>query len=350
MEKNPIILEDMRYISHQKLPWDKFKNKSILVTGGGGFLGAFFIKTLMYIDKEYSLNLQVICVSRSMESVKNRLFNYLDMPNFEIILHDISKPIPDNFTKADFIVHAASQASPKYYGIDPVGTLMANSIGTMHLLEYAIQSKSERFIFFSSSEIYGSPVDSNKPIRESDYGYLDPVNIRSCYAESKRMGETMCVSFSKQYGIYTSIIRPFHTYGPGFLLDDGRIYADLVSDILNNKDIRLKSDGLAKRSFCYISDFTIALLTIIMFGSNSESYNVGNPEAEISIRDLAFLLSNLFPERNISVSLKNIDIEDKYIKSSVDRSLPSIEKIKELGWSPVIGIKEGFLRTIKSFL
>jgi nucleoside-diphosphate-sugar epimerase len=350
LETNPIIRGDLDYIASANLPWELLRNKKIIITGGGGFLAAYLIKSLLTIGRRHKLNLNVICVARSTSSLAYRLSSFLGSLNLSVVLHDISKPLPSNFPCADFIIHTASQASPKYYGIDPVGTLLANSAGTMNLLEHAVQSRAEKFLFFSSGEVYGVPLNSNHPIGEQDYGYLDPMIVRSCYAESKRVGETMCVAWAQQYGVHTSVVRPFHTYGPGTALDDERVFADFVADVVARRDIVLKSDGLAQRAFCYIADATIGFLTVLLLGSKAEAYNVANPDAEISIRDLATLVADLFPERGVGVRIEMSTSSSSYLKSPIYRSCPSIEKIKSLGWTPTVSLKDGFRQTIQSYL
>lgn len=176
------------------------------------------------------------------------------------------------------------------------------------------------------------------------------MNVRSCYAESKRMGETMCVSWDQQYDIHTVIVRPFHTYGPGISFDDGRVFADFVADVVLGRDIVLRSDGSAQRPFCYISDATIGFLTVLLKGKRCEAYNIGNPETEMSIIALAETISRLFPERNIKVRTEVLVDDKLYLKSPISRSCPSIEKAKKLKWAPSIEIEEGFRRTIQSFL
>jgi nucleoside-diphosphate-sugar epimerase len=350
MEHNHIIRGDIVRIASTNLPWEMLRSKTILITGGSGFLAAYLVKALLTIGKLHQLNLKVICLARRLRSVESRLSSCLKDRDLTVILHDISQPLPNNFPRADFIIHAASQASPKYYGVDPVGTLLANSSGTAFLLEYAVRSQAERFLFFSSGEVYGVPLNTNQLISEQDYGYLDPMNVRSCYAESKRVGETMCVAWGQQHGLHTSVVRPFHTYGPGMALDDGRVFADFVADVVAKRDIVLKSDGLALRPFCYIADATIGFLTVLLKGGKAEAYNIANPEAEISIGDLAVLVANLFPERGVGVRIEMSTSSNSYLKSPISRSCPSIEKIKSLGWTPTISLKDGFRQTIQSYL
>lgn len=350
MENNSVIKNDLDEIVSSGLDWQRFANKSILVTGGSGFLASYLVKTLLVVNKIYALDLKVLCMVRSKRNVNFRLASFLDDSSLVVIEHDVSASFPKIIPRADFIIHSASQASPKYYGVDPVGTLMANTAGTMNLLNYGVFHNSEGFLYFSSGEVYGIPIDAENEISEVDFGYLDPMQVRSCYAESKRIGETMCAAWAHQHGIHTSVVRPFHTYGPGMALDDGRVFADFVADVVAGRDIVLKSDGLAKRPFCYIADATIGFLKILLKGESGEAYNLGNPDAEILIKDLANLVAKVCPERMVGVKTKIPLVNNKYLVSPIIRSSPSIKKIQRLGWNPVVGLEDGFRRTIRSYL
>ena len=249
IDSNSIVCTDLRKITCCDLDWSLLNGANVLISGGSGLLGSYLVKSLLKLNLIHDLDIRVICLTRSHDSVKKRLSSCLENPSLDIIIHDIVKPLPDSFINAEYVIHAASQASPRFYGVDPVGTLKANTLGTAHLLDYCVRSKSRRFLFFSSGEVYGATQNPNSPISELDYGYLDPINVRSCYGESKRIGETMCASWAHQFGLHTSVVRPFHTYGPGLDLDDGRVFADFVKDVVLARNINLKSDGLAKRPF-----------------------------------------------------------------------------------------------------
>jgi len=305
---------------------------------------------LLSVGRLYKLNIKVICVARSTQGVEFRLSSYLGVSDLSVVQHDISHPLPCDFPRADFIVHSASQASFKYYGVDPVVTLLANSAGTIYLLEYAVKSQADRFLFFSSGEVYDVPVDPDQLGGEQDYGYLEPMSVRSCYAESKkRIGETMCAAWAQQYGLHTSVVRPFHTYGSGMALDDGRVFADFVADVVAKRDIVLKSDGLALRPFCYLADATIGSLTVLLSGQEAEAYNVANANAEISIRDLAIVIAGFFPERGIDTGIEAPVSSEVYLKRPISRFCPAIDKIKGLGWFPAIGVPDGVHRPFNLF-
>lgn len=348
--RNPIVEEDLGIIASASLDWHSFSGKTVLISGANGFLPAYMVETLLYLnEKSEQEPVKVLALVRNIDRGRGRFSHYNGRSDLQLLAQDVCAPIEVD-GPVDFIIHAASQASPKYYGKDPVGTLSANIFGTYNLLELARNKESKSFLYFSSGEVYGEVSEKNIPTNETAYGYLDPMNVRSCYAESKRMGENMCVSWFHQYKVPTKIARPFHTYGPGMRLDDGRVFADFVSNVVSSTNIEMHSDGSASRAFCYLVDATVGFFLVLLSGDNGEAYNVGNNAGEISIRDLAYLLASLFPEKGIKVVLKNDIHKDGYLKSKIIRNCPDINKIVKLGWEPKINLQEGFKRTIKSYL
>ena len=342
-----ILEEDLESIVSANLPWEEFRNSTVLISGANGFLPAYMVEALLYLNSVKNLNIKIIGLVRNREKALVRFAQYTERNDLTFIVQDVCEPL-NCVDKIDYIVHAASQASPKFYGTDPVGTLSANTLGTHNLLKLAYENHVKSFLFFSSGEVYGQVEDSQIPTKENQYGYLDPTSLRSCYAESKRMGETMCVSWFHQYGIPTKIVRPFHTYGLGMSLVDGRVYADFITNILFNKDIVMNSDGDALRAFCYLADAVQGFFTVLVKGENGQAYNIGNPQCEVSILNLATQLVNLFPEKGLTVVKKNLRNQE-YIKSNISRSCPDISKVKGLGWQPSTSIEVGFKRTLESF-
>ena len=348
MHPNKIINEDLEHIVSNNLDWKRFENKTILITGANGFLPAYMVETLLFlVQKGIVSNLKVLALVRNKEKAEKRFSHLLNDNHLCLIVQDVCSPI--NLEEPiHFIVHAASQASPKYYGIDPVGTLNANVTGTLNLCNLAKTNPTESFLFFSSGEVYGKVNDTIEWVSETDFGYLDPMDVRSCYGESKRIGETIGVSYMHQYGLPFKAVRPGHTYGPGMDLNDGRVFADFVRDIVNNKDIAMNSDGSASRAFCYLSDATIAFFKILLQGKNGEAYNMTNPVCEITILDLAEKLINLFPEKKLKV-IRKIEFPEGYIVSKNTRSFMDTRKLRQLDWIPTVNIEDGFYRTILSY-
>lgn len=345
---NPIVAEDIDQILRKDIDWEKFRNKTVFISGASGFLPAYLVYVFLALNDRFGLGISVVGLVRNGEKGKFRFKDYLHRTDFQLLVQDVCESIRFS-EKVDFVIHAASQASPKYYGSDPVGTLKANVLGTLNLLHFAKLAGAGQFMYFSSSEVYGSVSSDKIPTREENYGYLDPTQVRSCYAESKRMGETICVSWMHQYGLPVVMVRPFHTYGPGMDLNDGRVYADFIANVVRGEDIIMKSDGLAIRAFCYISDATEAFIRVLLEGEPGQAYNVGNEKGEISIIDLAEEIISLFPDKNLKINRFNQKLPT-YIPSPVARNTPEISKIRKLGWQPDTSIKSGFYRTIQSYL
>jgi len=345
---NNVILNDLKDIIGAQLPWETLEQKRILITGANGFLPAYMVETILYLNRvRFRKPAQVVALVRNKEHSRQRFLPYLKDKNFKMVISDISDFVEVE-DKIDIIIHAASQASPKFFGLDPVGTLLPNIIGTRNLLEIARKNTVENFLYFSSGEVYGSRADKTVGLSEESYGFVDPLNVRSCYAESKRMAETMCIAWAHQYDIPVKIVRPFHTYGPGMKLDDGRVFADFVANIVRNENIILKSDGSHIRPFCYLADATSGFFNVLLKGENQNAYNIANPGQQISIKQLAETLVLLFPEKQLRVKYSE---EDKkgYLRSPISVSIPDITKITRLGWAPKIDIREGFEKTIRSY-
>jgi len=346
-----IIREDMEFIVSADLPWGELEGKKILISGGNGFLPSYMVETILFLNENrFRKKAMVFVLGRSKEKVLHRFKEYRGRQDLQFIIQDVCAPIELD-TEVDFIIHAASQASPKYFGKDPAGTLSANVLGTHNLLQFARSKKVKGFLFFSAGEVYGR-VDNGMSIKEDDYGYVDPVNVRSCYAESKRVAETMCASWMNQYGTPIKIVRPFHTYGPGINFDDGRVFADFVADVVVGRNIKMKSDGSAIRAFCYIADATVGFFTVLLKGDTGQAYNVGNDKDVISILELAHMLVNLFPDKklNVETDIKALNVNDGYLQSNLVCICPNISKLRKIGWKPHFSLEEGFNRTIESFL
>jgi len=348
MNRHSIVEEDISKILAAPLSWSRFDGASVLITGAAGFLPAYMVDTLLVRNERSGSPLtRVVGLVRNLERARKRFAAYTGRDDLELIEHDVIAR-PPRIEGIDFIIHAASQASPKFYRTDPVGTILANTLGTEHMLHLAAQTKLSAFLFFSSGDVYG-PTPARTPTGEKDYGPVDCLDIRSCYGESKRLGENLCVAFHHQHGVPATIVRPFHTYGPGMRLDDGRVFADFVADVVHRRPIVLKSDGAATRAFCYLSDAAAGFFKVLLEGQAGQAYNIGNDLAECSIAELAELLVQLFPERGLAVIRRERSADDPYIPSRLERSCPDISLARRLGWNPLVGPADGFLRTVRSF-
>jgi nucleoside-diphosphate-sugar epimerase len=294
------------------------------------------------------LDVKVIALVRSATRGKLRFHHWLQDDSFSLLVQDVTQSLPHDL-KPQLIIHAASPASPKFFRPDPVGSMLPNVIGTLNLLNLAREARTERFLFFSSAEVYGQFRNPPSTIDETSYGSLDPNDNRSCYAESKRMGEALCSAYALQHGVAATIVRPFHTFGPGMKLNDGRVFADFIRDVVTGQDITVKGDGKDQRSFCYLSDATTAFLHILLHGHPGHAYNVGNPSGSISIGDLAQLMARLFSKRPPQMGQASSSAGGN-APAMFAATCPDIAKVKAVGWSPTIGLAEGFRRTIDYYL
>jgi len=340
-----MIVSDFKKIISFNLDWERFAGKNILITGANGVLPAYMVKTIMYLNETILAQnpCTVIALVRSKKKAEICFDKYINN-NLVLLIQDVCSDI--NIKRGvDFIIHAASPASPKMYKNHPLDVIYPNVLGTKNVLDFAVTKEVESYLYFSSSEIYGKV--ELEAISENDYGILDPTEVRSCYAESKRMGENLCISYSEEHNIPVKIVRPFHTYGPGMKLDDGRVFADFVANIVRNENIKMKSSGNTVRSFCYLADATAAFFTILLKGKDKNAYNVGNPSETISIKDLAELLVSSFPEKNLKVMC--VRQSKNYLESPAHSQIPNISKIRELGWIPKTTIQEGFIKTVNSY-
>jgi dTDP-glucose 4,6-dehydratase len=345
--ENQIVWSDLEIVIERFPAWDFFRRQTILITGGNGLLPSYLVRALLLANRLHRLDLRVTCIIRSRQSDLARLEPWLSDQALDLVYGEVESYPLDQLSQQSIVIHAASGATPAVYQSNPVGIILPNTVGTAHLCEQASVWKSRRFLFFSTGEVYG--INSSPHFLETDYGLVDPCSLRSCYAESKRCGEAICVAYSHQHELHAVIARIFHTYGPQMKLNDGRVFADFVRDSLEGKRINLASSGEALRCFCYLSDATSAFLHLIVFGEAAQAYNLSNSNAEVSIMDLATLVAGLSnPPLDVYLG-NNQDLKPGYMPSQVPRSLPSIAKMQALGWQPVVGLHDGFKRTLSSY-
>jgi nucleoside-diphosphate-sugar epimerase len=254
----------------------------------------------------------------------------------------LGEPLPA-LPPCDFIVHAASNASPKTHQANAVDTLTANFVGLRDLLAPSIAARGCRVLYFSSAEIYGSPCGQREAISETDYGRIDPLSPRAAYAVSKIAAEALAAAIAREKGLSITIARPFHSYGPGMRLNDGRIFADLVAAAIDGGELVIKGDGSPVRAYCYVTDATRGFLALLLDGSDGEAYNVGNPHQVFSIRELANLVMEIEPRCRLVMH----GTPAQALSSTRDIFIPSISKLSALGWQPQVAAKDGFQRTIE---
>lgn len=343
-----IVQKDMELIRKSALTFEMFKNKSILITGASGMLATYLVYFFQYLNKSENYGIHITALVRNEEKAWKKFGQFKEDSNFELLVQDVCAPILYKGKTLDYIIHAAGNASPKFILSDPVGIISANTEGTKNVMELAVKYHS-KVLYTSTREVYGKMDQSVTCIKENNFGVLDPVDRRSCYPESKRTAESILTAYYYQFGVESVIARIAHSFGPGMAIDnDGRVMADFISDVVNGRNIVLKSTGDAVRAFCYITDAISALLTILLQGNSGEAYNVANETEPVPIREAAQLLVSVFPEKKLKVVF-DIPEEMSQGYSKMGRVRLSTEKLEKLGWTPQMSLIEGMKRTVESF-
>ena len=341
---NDVIKKDIIEIIN-KIDNNRFNNKKILLTGGGGFLGTYFVYYFSLLNdlKILNDNCKLYVVENFIRGVPSWYESMKNRSDIEFIEADINQPL--SLPKSDFIIHAATIASPTYYRLHPLETMDANVIGLRNLLEFVKNNPCESFLFFSTSEIYGDPQPEFIPTKETYRGNVSCTGPRACYDESKRYGETLCSVFHQRYQIPIKVVRPFNNYGPGLKITDKRVIPDFFRNILDGKKIIILSDGKATRTFCYISDAITGYLQALLSNYNGESFNIGTEKPEITMLELAQKISNTVYSNTKFEYEYQTSSDPDYLTDNPQRRCPDISKAKNLlKYNPEVSLEEGLTR------
>lgn len=340
-----IIFEDVNsIIENSASDFKGLAGKIFLITGANGFIASYFVDTLLTLNatslKKNPAKL-FLSIHRDIDN-GDRLDHCLENQKVNLIVGDIASiSLPKNI---DYIIHAASKASPKDYLDRLIETADANVLGTKKLLEYCAQKKDSKFLLISSSEVYGDPSPDHIPIAEAYNGNVDPLGPRSAYQESKRFSETLCSLYWRARGVNTVIARLFHTYGPRLSLNDGRVIPEFIRRALANEDILVADTGDSIRTFSYISDSVSGMWKILTRGQAGQAYNIGSEE-EIDILQLAKLIIKLSNSQSKITLIPST--ERSLSPGTPNRTTPSLEKIKMLGHTNKILLEKGLSRLIE---
>jgi nucleoside-diphosphate-sugar epimerase len=334
----------------------RLAGRRVLITGGAGFLGYELVQALLHRNDDAPADDRVLL--EVWDNYARGLPSWLaaldGRPDLAIRRHDVVAPLPADLPRFDYVVHAAGIASPTYYRLHPLETIDANVVGLRRLLDHARERTEagdplEGFLFFSSSEIYGDPTPDAIPTPETYRGNVSSTGPRACYDESKRFGETLCVTFASQFGVPVAMARPFNNYGPGLKLSDRRVIPDFARDVLQGRDIVLLSSGSPTRTFCYVADAVAGYLKILTRGAPGEAYNIGIDGPEIGMAELAELVAataaELFGYEGRVIRAESTD--ELYLVDNPERRCPSIEKARsDLGFDPTVTLEEGIRRAL----
>lgn len=351
---NQILADDLARI-HRDLGQARTKlaGSTVLITGAAGFLGYYFVNYLVRyaevlgIAKVIALDTFIVGSPTWLDGLSQSHPERLEVHHFDIA-QDQLDDIPEA-KRSNFVIHAASIASPTFYRKYPLETVDGNIWGLRHILDYYRNSTLKGLLFFSSSEIYGDPDSSAIPTPETYRGNVSCHGPRACYDESKRFGETLCWIYGTQFGMPVTVARPFNNYGPGMRLDDRRLPADLARCVLEGQDITLLSDGTPTRTFCYITDAITGYFLCLLHG-RYDFFNIGMDRPEVSVRRVAEIYVETARELlGYTGKIEFHASEDPaYLTDNPNRRSPDIAKARRvLGYTPTIGIEEGVSRYLR---
>jgi UDP-glucuronate decarboxylase len=314
--------------------------KTVLLTGGRGFLGRYFMEIFAYLNAHVLERPVILVAADNLITAGREGALVADYPHTRFVQHNVIHPL-DWDGPLDYVIHAAGIASPFYYRAYPLETLDVAITGTRNMLTLADAHKA-RFTFFSSSEIYGDPDPCHVPTPESYRGHVSCQGPRACYDESKRVGETLCYIFHGERGTATNAIRPFNIFGPGMQETDYRVLPNFASRIKGNQPLNIYGSGNQTRTFCYITDAMVGFLMVILRGVPGEAYNIGNPKPEITMLDLVRRIESVLGR---SVRHNVVEYPDSYPADEPNRRCPDIRKARlQLRFDPTVDLDEGLRR------
>ena len=311
---------------------DISKQKTIVVTGGAGFIGSNLCKALLEFGN------RVICIDNLYSGMRENVTDLERYSDFRFIEHDICE-MPEIGETVDEIYHLACPASPSYYQKDPIFTARTCFTGSLNMLELA-KANNARILFTSTSEVYGNPLFH--PQKETYWGNVNPDCIRSCYDEGKRIAETLFFDYSRKYGTDVRVVRIFNTYGPHMKEDDGRVVSNLIMQALQGEPMTIYGDGSQTRSFCYVDDTVKGLIAMMSNDTFTGPVNIGNPE-EVTVAYLTDIIKKLTKSES-QKAFRGIP-EDDPVKRRPDISLA----FEKLGWKPEVKLEDGLRNTIAYF-
>lgn len=340
---NKQYIEDVERIANTSLPWQKFQDKTMLLSGATGLIGSFLIDVLMFKNID-GLNCKVYALGRNQTKAAERFDRWWGDKHLAFIHYDINQQFVDNSLDiVDYVVHLASNTHPIQYATDPIGTIATNIIGLKNMLEFSVDHNASRFAFASSNEIYGENRGDIELFDEKYCGYIDSNTLRAGYPESKRCGEALCQAYITQKGIDAVIPRFTRSYGPTMQLTDTKAISQFIRKGIASENIVLKSEGNQLYSYTYMADAVYGLLTILLCGKSGEAYNIADTASNITLRGLAEIIAS-YTGKQVVFEIPDAVEATGYSKAT--KALLDGSKLKTLGWIPFYSIQEGIHRTI----
>ena len=341
-----LIYQDALEIAEGNIDWEKLKDRTILIAGATGYVPQFFVHGILAHNDLKSSNITIIAFCRNEKKANERFSKYLNRNDFKLCIGDVRDKIVFE-DKIDYIINAASPAGVKASLLDPVATYNTNVLGNINLLELA-KEKHAQYLYISSIDVYGR-LESAKRFVENELGSMDILDTRNVYACSKRSAETLCVCYA-EHGIRSKIVRPCQIMGGGIDLEDGRLHIDFIAQMLKGDEIVLKGDGTPKRTFIYITDAILGMLTILLEGKSGEAYNLCSEECEATVLELAQKMSGIIKDRCVQIKY-NMETrkKDPGVIHAVSYVCGNSSKIRALGWNSHVTLEETCKRMMRYY-
>lgn len=345
--KNPILYEDLCNAAESVFFREIEDGSTVLVTGASGLIGSQIVKSIVLHNIINNKNIKIIALARNKKKAEDMFKGLLEEGKVELHICDINEKIKIS-GQIDYIIHGASATSSKYFVSNPVETIITALRGTKNILEMAKEKSIKKMVYLSSLEVYGTPDEKIDYITEQDYGYLDPMQVRSSYSEGKRMAECLCVAYAKEYNIPVLVARLSQTFGAGVSYDDSRVFAEFARCLIEKRDIVLHTAGRTVRSYCYTKDAITAIVCLLTRGKIGEAYNITNMNTAVSIKEMAQLVSRLSLDHTVEVvyDLPENVADLGYNPEMIIRL--DNKKLKSLGWMPTVNLEEMYIRLVKS--
>lgn len=337
---NDIYKKDVIQAVNNNKFMEKLKGSSILITGASGLICSFMTDMLLYLNEAQNADIKIYATGRNIDRLKKR-YEGIEDKNLFFVEYDVNKKIDFDFP-VDYIIHGASNAYPAAFSEYPVETILSNIMGTHNLLNYGKNHSTKRLLFISSGEVYGQIKEATEDFKEDMSGYVDQIQVRSCYPASKRAAETLCSSYTKEYGLDTVVVRPCHCYGANVTASDNRATVQFMNNVINGDNIVMKSLGRQLRSYIYVADCASGIFTVLVNGKSMEAYNISNKKSIVTIAE--------FAENVAMISGKKVvyDIPDDGTGGNttpITRQILNSEKLESLGYEACYDIRQGIKNT-----
>lgn len=340
------IYEDAKIIAGSNINWSELDNKTVMIVGATGYVPQYFVHGLLMHNTLARTFIKVVAICRNRVKAEERFGDYLNRNDFELIIHDVREK-QSYAGNVDYIINAASPAGVKASLENPIATYDTNVLGNKNYLELAAE-KNAKYLYLSSVDVYGK-MNTEERLEEEKLGNIDILNVRNVYACAKRAAESLCVCYAAS-GVKCNIVRPSQIMGGGISLDDGRLHIDFIAQMKSCNEIVLKGDGTPRRTFIYVTDAIIAMLTVMLEGEAGRAYNICSEDGEATVLELAQIMSGCIKDRHIDIKY-NMETRkaDPAVTQVVSRVCASSQKLRDLGWKPQFTLQEAGRRMMRYY-